>query len=92
MTELPMFEDPLPQADAPKKPRRKPTRKARKAVVVPKPVKKRRKKRVVKAAKVNGTHAGGRFSSPVYQAIARLIAMTDEERKQTLELAKEIFR
>jgi hypothetical protein len=53
MTEqMPMFDDPIPPAvPAPKKPRRKPTKKHRSAkVAAPKPVK-RRKRRVAKIVK-----------------------------------------
>jgi len=48
--QMPMFDDPIPTEQPPKKPRQKPTRRkrGRPAVkVAPKPVKKRRKRRTV---------------------------------------------
>src|SRR5216684_7844762 len=80
-------------ADAPKKPRRKPTkrRKAVKAVtskLIKKPRKKRRKVRVTrKTAPTNG-HTGGKFTDEVYRTIGTLMGMKGSDRDTVLDIVK----
>lgn len=96
--QMPMFEDPIPPQEAPvppKKPRQKPTRKNKTVkVAAPKPVKKRRKRKISKhsalAAPYKGDkgYAGGRYSKDVYAAIASLMGMNNSERGAVLDIVQ----
>jgi DNA-binding protein Fis len=79
---MPMFDDPIPPVEKPpKKPRQKPTRAA------PKPVKKRRKRRTVKPAKVE-QHNNGRYPKHVYDLVGKLMNLELPLRNFVMEVTK----
>ncbi len=93
---LPMFEDPAPQAEptGPKKPRRKPVKRAKKAApkVVKKPRRKVSKHPALGAPYNRESNHGGKFTPDVYAAIAALMALDIPARNLTMEVAKALTK
>ena len=86
MTEMPMFDDPLP-AELPAKKPRKPAKRGRpRKTVAVAPAPEPKKPRAVRRAP-NG-HAGGRYTRDQYRAIAMLLQMSDRELAAVLEIVK----
>ena len=88
--QMPMFDDPPPVEQPPKKPR-KPMRKKRKAKAAVAPeLKKHRKRRTIKQPKVE--HAGGRYPKHVYDLVGKLMNLELPLRNFVMEVTKALTK